>query len=135
MRQETVALKAIREEIAAARLGRFEAVPDDARHLIMDLIDELLELRDAVCDMDEKIRGLEGFVAARNAGALAPNPPRVMTLGNVWAPKRRLRVCIEAWPECEADGYNPRCCRFPKSCSCTVYPDDIEDDALEPVKS
>jgi hypothetical protein len=26
--------------------------------------------------------------------------------------------CIERWPECESGGYDPRCCRFPKSCSC-----------------
>lgn len=27
-------------------------------------------------------------------------------------------ACIEAWPECEDGHYDPRCCRFPKSCSC-----------------
>lgn len=26
--------------------------------------------------------------------------------------------CVEAWPECEMGKYDPRCCRFPKSCSC-----------------
>ena len=26
--------------------------------------------------------------------------------------------CVERWPECVPDGYDPRCCRFPKSCSC-----------------
>lgn len=35
--------------------------------------------------------------------------------------KRRLRSCVERWPECEEGEYNPYCCRFPKSCSCTVY--------------
>ena len=25
--------------------------------------------------------------------------------------------CIEQWPGCESFGYNPSCCRFPKSCS------------------
>jgi hypothetical protein len=29
----------------------------------------------------------------------------------------RLAECVEAWPECEAGLYDPRCCRFPKSCS------------------
>jgi dCMP deaminase len=26
--------------------------------------------------------------------------------------------CVANWPECFSGGYDPRCCRFPKSCSC-----------------
>ena len=26
--------------------------------------------------------------------------------------------CIERWPECESGCFDPRCCRWPKSCSC-----------------
>lgn len=37
------------------------------------------------------------------------------------SPPRRLRACVEAWPECQEGEYNPKCCRFPKSCSCIVY--------------
>jgi hypothetical protein len=49
-------------------------------------------------------------------------------------PKRRLRSCVEQWPECETGDYDPACCRFPKSCSATVYDDDKVTDAdLEPV--
>lgn len=49
-------------------------------------------------------------------------------------PVRRLRACVEAWPECYEGGYNPACCRFPKSCSATVYdPECVEDRHLEPV--
>lgn len=29
--------------------------------------------------------------------------------------------CVEAWPDCWTGGYDPRCCRFPKSCSADVY--------------
>jgi hypothetical protein len=25
--------------------------------------------------------------------------------------------CVKKWPECESMAYDPRCCRFPKSCS------------------
>ncbi len=32
-------------------------------------------------------------------------------------PTRRLRACVEAWPDCYTGGYDPTCCRFPKSCS------------------
>lgn len=41
----------------------------------------------------------------------------------------RLRACVEAWPDCETGLYDPRCCRFPKSCSCTVYSDEHVTDA------
>jgi hypothetical protein len=29
----------------------------------------------------------------------------------------RLRSCVKAWPDCYSGGYDPACCRFPKSCS------------------
>lgn len=49
------------------------------------------------------------------------------------AQPRRLRRCVEAWPECHDGGYDPRCCRFPKSCSCYPYDDVAYDEAdLEP---
>ncbi|MEJ6554043.1 hypothetical protein PQI51_03270 [Microbacterium esteraromaticum] len=47
--------------------------------------------------------------------------------------KRRLRSCVEQWPGCETGAYNPACCRFPKSCSATVYDESRATDAdLEP---
>ena len=45
---------------------------------------------------------------------------------------RRLKSCVEAWPECETGEYNPSCCRFPKSCSATVYSEEhVTEDDLE----
>ncbi|WP_332619200.1 hypothetical protein [Aurantimicrobium sp.] len=26
--------------------------------------------------------------------------------------------CVKEWPDCYSGGYDPACCRFPKSCSC-----------------
>jgi len=26
-------------------------------------------------------------------------------------------ACVSRWPECYSGGFDPRCCRFPKSCS------------------
>ena len=46
--------------------------------------------------------------------------------------------CVKAWPECWDGGYDPRCCRFPKSCSCGVrhtlpaLPDDAQ--VIEPAE-
>ncbi len=31
-------------------------------------------------------------------------------------------ACRERWPECRQGGYDPACCRFPKSCSCDAPP-------------
>lgn len=30
---------------------------------------------------------------------------------------RRLKSCIEKWPDAEIGQYNPACCRFPKNCN------------------
>jgi hypothetical protein len=30
----------------------------------------------------------------------------------------RRPECVANWPECENGAYHPKCCRFPKSCSC-----------------
>lgn len=47
--------------------------------------------------------------------------------------KRRLRECAENWPEAETGEYNPACCRFPKSCSASVYSEErVTDGELEP---
>lgn len=46
--------------------------------------------------------------------------------------KTRLKACVENWPECYTMGYDPRCCRFPKSCSATVYDDEyVTEEDLE----
>ena len=45
---------------------------------------------------------------------------------------RRLKSCLEKWPQALVDGeYHPNCCRFPKSCSADVYSDDTPDELLE----
>jgi hypothetical protein len=39
---------------------------------------------------------------------------------------------VGSWPECESGLYDPRCCRFPKSCSCTSYdPEHVKEAQLE----
>lgn len=46
--------------------------------------------------------------------------------------ERRLRACVERWPEAETGAYDPACCRFPKSCSASVTRGAGEED-LEPL--
>lgn len=49
-------------------------------------------------------------------------------------PLRRLRTCVEQWPDAQTGSYDPRCCRFPKSCSATVYDAErVAEGDLEPV--
>lgn len=33
-------------------------------------------------------------------------------------PDNREPECVKRWPECESGCFNPRCCRWPKSCLC-----------------
>lgn len=53
------------------------------------------------------------------------------------AADRRLRYCVEQWPDCDTFLYDQRCCRFPKNCSPYPYPEQlaagtVTDDDLEP---
>lgn len=79
-------------------------------------------------------RGVEKILAdvtdaLEAALALSPAP---LVIDEV-RPRRRLRACVEAWPDCETGDYNPSCCRFPKSCSADIYdPDRISTEDLEP---
>jgi hypothetical protein len=49
--------------------------------------------------------------------ALSDTPPGTMS-GQLAKQDLRAADCIKQWPECESGAYDPRCCRFPKSCSC-----------------
>lgn len=47
---------------------------------------------------------------------------------------RRDIRCVEEWPGCADGEYDPRCCRFPKSCSATSVPNRVyRSGILEPV--
>jgi hypothetical protein len=54
-----------------------------------------------------QIHGLWGM-----EGSHEPRPPS--SDGN----DGRDPTCVAAWPDCVDGAYDPRCCRFPKSCSC-----------------
>jgi hypothetical protein len=71
----------------------------------------------------ESTENVRAHIARRREEILAAYVP----------PPRRLRECVEAWPEAETGEYNPHCCRWPKSCSATVYRDEqVTEDDLEP---
>ena len=44
----------------------------------------------------------------------------------------RDHECVQQWPECEDGAYDPRCCRFPKSCSCGPRITSLAPPAPEP---
>jgi len=49
------------------------------------------------------------------------------------APPRRLAACVAQWPGASTGEYDPRCCRFPKSCSADVYDEErVAESDLEP---
>lgn len=77
---------------------------------------------DRVRRMQQGLASLAGIDLTDHAAE--PVPP---------LPDRRLRACVEAWPEAQTGAYDPHCCRFPKSCSATVYdPGTVADADLEP---
>lgn len=46
-----------------------------------------------------------------------PSPERIQRN------REERAACLAAWPEAYDDGYDPRCCRFPKACSIPNDPD------------
>lgn len=48
---------------------------------------------------------------------LCPPPPPIGESIQADADSRDP-ACVAVWPDCEDGAYDPRCCRFPKSCSC-----------------
>jgi hypothetical protein len=95
--------------------GRTRMAPETARALAQQLIDAATEA--------EKAAGESVVQRAERAtehGFDVDQRPR------------RLRPCVEAWPEAASGEYDPRCCRFPKSCSATVYDSTrVRDEDLE----
>lgn len=49
---------------------------------------------------------------------------RTVDLGSFAQPETDP-ACRERWPECRQGGYDPACCRFPKSCSCDASPQPV----------
>lgn len=50
----------------------------------------------------------------------------VQGAGEASTSRRRLRSCVENWPNAESGAYHPSCCRFPKSCSPYPYQEAID---------
>lgn len=61
-----------------------------------------------------------------------PRPDKPVGSAEIPWRRPRLRHCVEQWPGATEGDYDPRCCRFPKSCSADVYDDEqIEATDLE----
>lgn len=52
--------------------------------------------------------------------ALLEDAPRAVAEAQ---PAARRPECVERWSDCADGDYDPRCCRFPKSCSCALLED------------
>ncbi len=131
------------------------ATADAARERIVPPADDVREALAAALDDNRKLRRLLAQVRLRgtvtepcpvynwtgpspqyDSDGVAVHHPSHEPSGTVTdaepARPRRLRACVEAWPEAESGAYNPACCRFPKSCSATVYDESyVRDEDLE----
>ena len=78
-------------------------------------------------EVSKLIASLQARVEALEAGQKNKAPGSIrgelMTNLPVTPPPEMVErnpECVASWPDCYEGGYDPRCCRFPKSCSCEV---------------
>jgi hypothetical protein len=60
------------------------------------------------------------FSSPQAALEVLRKPPQGGDVEPAATPDTRNPECVTAWPDCYDGGFDPRCCRFPKSCSCEV---------------
>lgn len=88
--------------------------PEDALTEVISQIIDHLEAQQTEASLR---RGLADITAGRTVdlGSFAQPEPQPET----------DPACRERWPECRQGGYDPACCRFPKSCSCDASPQPV----------
>lgn len=97
-----------------------------------DIILAALAEMEAVAGDREQLQSVRLSIVRRRIAKLSMLVEQQRTDRTDVSPKPRLRACVEAWSECSTGEYNPACCRFPKSCSATVYdPERVTDADLE----
>lgn len=108
---------------------------DDLRDRLRKIVsDELLHNMRHIGEQSNAIVDavLAVLVPAGWCDPSVPGVPIVAPLGHgrthPWSPVYRIAApmpqedehdpaCVARWPDCEEGTYDPRCCRFPKSCS------------------
>jgi len=73
-------------------------------------------LFDAHAGYGKRIRSLKEELDRRQSERFEAAPAPVVV--PVAGADDRDPGCVAYWPECVPGDYDPRCCRFPKSCSC-----------------
>ncbi len=106
--------------------------------LTNEMVEAALEAHDDIYDGQRDPDAIKGAIRAAFAIVERDNAviPKMTAeqLAALTRPKRRLKECVERWPDAQTCDYDPRCCRFPKSCSATVYDDEhVTEDDLEPL--
>lgn len=101
-------------------------VPADEMRAVLALLDQPTDPTHGRIDEDIR-RHVDGMrptslgqrVALENTLQRLRDDGRVLALD----PRQDKRdpECVTAWPECETGLYDPRCCRWPKSCSADVH--------------
>jgi hypothetical protein len=95
----------------------------------------LLELRARVEALEAASRrdGAPVYGAYNEAGELQGVVPASAFPSPASSLVERNPECVANWPDCYEGGYNPHCCRFPKSCSCEVR-HEVPESATPTVK-
>jgi hypothetical protein len=113
----------LRAELRIRETSQIPVIPRGAQARMEALQAEVVSLREATREALVhlgRVGSSEPFSAQeyRQLGVKARNILREALAAGSRVEDGRDAACVERWPECESGSYDPRCCRFPKSCSC-----------------
>jgi hypothetical protein len=106
-------LKTIRAYLSQQDLERLKATSGDPKPNLSDLTRQAIKFW---CDALEHING-DDHSPVRLCGVKVRFERKVPRPKTEYVDTRDPE-CVRQWPECFDGGYDPHCCRFPKSCSC-----------------
>jgi hypothetical protein len=109
------------EELRKTREAHLERIAALNRCIVA--MDQAIEHRmipiSSVADGGANRLSVAAQIADQFRDALQAAKKAALSIGGATAAQDlREASCVEKWPECESGLYDPRCCRFPKSCSC-----------------
>jgi hypothetical protein len=106
------------------------AVSDNDSSCILELRERIEALEAAQLEQAESHRFCTDAITRRVEALEAVQRNQQLAMTELRAASAEVRPagglverdpeCVANWPDCYEGGYDPSCCRFPKSCSCEV---------------
>jgi len=113
---------------AGAHMGQFRPLMEGAADEIVRLRAQIAEAL-AVAEYHNNTLGkrIAAILSRGSRGAAEPSDQATVKQSPAEPSERREPSCVANWPGCYSGGYDPACCRFPKSCSVRTI--DAEQEA------